>query len=218
MATHESVRTRKPASVIVIPVSAFAEDWEHRPTAPIAVGLRLLSELDAQGATRDAARTTVEFFHLGEPGATRPSQDVQNDVYVSRIMGFAIARAICDPNDIHRMHDQLPALEDHVFRDFTPDGIKHVFQQLQLATAKVSPLSPVADASDVALLVVHLRAETIAKLPRAEQLAVLRLLGCALETLRAAAPDLSVGDSDGDSEAEDGEDDGESDYEIAVRA
>jgi hypothetical protein len=217
MATLADVRSRKPASTMIIPVSAFSDDWEHRPTAAIAVGLRLLSEQQAQQATREAARTTVEFLHLDDPAAKRPSAEVENEVYTSRIMGFAIAHAVCDPNDVLEMHKDLPAMEDHVFRYFSPAGIKFVFEALQAASAKVSPVSPVADDEDLALLIAHIRVGTIAALPRAEQLAVLRLLACALEPLRVKAPGVVPDVADGESDHEAAED-GESDYSIRVTA
>ena len=153
MATHADVKLRKPAASMLIPVSAFSDEWEHRPTAAIAVGLRLLSEQSAQAATREAARTTVEFLHLDDPAAKRPSPEVENEIYVSRIMGFAIAHAVCDPNDVNEMHKDLPAMEDQVFRYFSTAGIKFVFEALQAAMARLSPVSPVADEEDLALLV-----------------------------------------------------------------
>jgi hypothetical protein len=215
MPTFDSARPSRPITTMVIPPSAFAEGWERRPTAAIAVGLRLLSELDAQIATRDGATSTVKFLNLAEPGVTRLSPEDENDIYLSRIMGMAIARSVCDPNDILKMHDDLPALEDHVFRYFTPAGIKLVFEALQLAGAQHNPLSPTATDEDLALLVAHLQAGTIAALPRAEQLAIRRLLGCALEPLRVKAPGLQPEAGESDHEIFE---DGEADYDLTLRA
>jgi hypothetical protein len=215
MAAFETVRPRRPAGLLVIPVTAFADDWFHRPTAPVAVGIRLLSEQDGQIATANAARSTVEFFGGGDPAVPRPSREVENEIYVSRIMGFAIARAVCDPNDVMKGHEALPALEDHVFSYLTPDGIRFVFEAMQQTTAKASPLSPAASDAELRVLFAHLSGGTIAKLDVAEQLAVRRLLGCALEALRVAAPNL--GPEEGESDDED-DVDGESVYDLRVHA
>lgn len=214
MATYDSAQPRKPASTLTIPVTAFSDDWLERPTAAIAVGLRLLSELDGQIVTRDASNATVVFFGLDQPGAIRPPAEVMNAIYISRCMALAVARSVCDPNDVQKMHDELLALEDHVHRYFSPDGIKFVFQALQEKTAALSPLSPEASDEELTLLVAHLKAGTIASLPFGEQLAIRRLLGCALEPLRVRAPGLIADD---ESEEEDPDEDEEVvDYDLRM--
>jgi hypothetical protein len=213
----EFPKTRRPQGMLVIPVTSFADDWEHRPAAPVAVGLRLLSEHDGQVVLATADKSTVEFFGLEDPATRRPHPDVEAEIRLSRIMGIAIARAVCDPNDVMKAHEALPGLEDRVFAYFSADGVRFVFEAIQEFTAKTSPLSPEASDEDLRLLRAHLTAGTLAKMSRGEQLAARRLMGCALEMLAARDP-LVTADGESDATDNDEEGSGESVYDMRLRA
>lgn len=190
MSTFNDVRARKPTRMLMVPVSAFADDWRERPTAPVAVGLRLLSEKDCELAMSLAASATIEFFK----GADQVNRAAVDDVYRSRMMAFAVARAVCDPNDVMQGHPLFPALEDQISEFFAPTGIAFIYEALDTMTVELSPLVPVATDEDLVLLRAHLRAGTVLKLPPGEQRAARRLLGRVVEALAAADPSVSIHD------------------------
>lgn len=149
-----------------------------------------------------AAQDTVEFFK--ESSASFPHE--MEDVYRSKMMGIAIARSICDPNDVLAAHPAFPALEDRVAHFFSPDGVRLVYEMLDEMTVTSSPVTPVANDERLKLLNAHLRTGTIGKVKGVEQLMVRRLLGRALEVLEASAPEVSVFDGDSIQEEADADD------------
>jgi hypothetical protein len=210
MSAFTKVTVRKPARTLVIPVTMFADDWYGRPTASIAVGLRLLSEHDLEVATACAHRFVAD---MQDP--ERPENRLYEEVFGARLAAEAVARAICDPNDVSMSHSVFPASEDTIPTALTPKGIEHVWAALERMHIELNPaLLPIRDPG-VRLLRAHLRAGSLDRLGEAG-LGIRKLLTVVLEKFVEAAPTVTAADVDD----EDAEDSGEplSTYAVTLHA
>lgn len=181
---------RKPARVVLIPVTAFADSYANRPTAPIAVGLRLLSEHHVTGARAEASKEAVRDF-MDEEGDIRDPAAF-NDAYNDALLQHLVAAAICDPNSVAAPHPLFPYAGDQVPGAFTREGLLLVWHEIQRLHHEASPLVPPITADGVAELVALLGAGALERKPRDVQLPTARLLTHCLEVLRGDVADLST--------------------------
>lgn len=116
---------RKPPRIVVLPPSAFAEDWPQRPASSVALGLRLVSERDLQvamGEARKAARA-----HLIDEQLTEADRVVAWDAYNDAEVRYAMARATTDPNDVSRPYFLFA--EDTIKLALTSEGIRRLWDE-----------------------------------------------------------------------------------------
>jgi len=202
VSTFQKARGQAPSHVEILQPSAFADEWEHRPTSPVSVGLRLLSETDYETATIAAATFAVDAMTSAE-GRSRVDGATFDDVYNARIMLEGVARAICDPANARSAHRLFPLPQDQLEAGhMTPETIRFLWDVLGRKRLELSPIAPIAADEDLRRLAAHLRAGSLARLPRDEQVPARKLLAAVLERLDAFAPGI-----DADDEAEEEDDD-----------
>lgn len=212
MSAFADAKPRAPARILILPPTSFTDTWAERPTANIAVGLRLLSEQDVENATIEAAKYIAKLVvDPDAPSGRSFDQDAQNELYNSRLMTEVVARAVCDPNDAATAHELFPIAEIQVQDLFTSEGIRFAFDALSATTVEKSPVMPQATDAELALLVAHLRHGTLKRLPRSTQSGLRKLLAAVLEPLTAFAPGL---DADEPEPAREEDDDEENVYRV----
>ncbi|MGN6103717.1 MAG: hypothetical protein ACTHU0_01305 [Kofleriaceae bacterium] len=144
MATHsEILKAReylRPRKVIDLKPEAFSDTWGPKPTAPLRVGFRLLSERDLQRAAATATRKADELY----PDRGEESQVWLNAFYQSAI-SWVVANAGCHPDDVTAPPDGSWD-EDNVPQRLTDAGILACFEAYEDLKREVSPTSPELDA------------------------------------------------------------------------
>lgn len=172
-------KPRPPLRIVVLPPTAFADDWREKPDADVAVGLSLLSESDIETARAEAARRAWSD-HPEE-------RDLENrvDAFNDRLMTILVGRSLCDPNNAARPWDHLQGLAEEGARErLTPAGIKKVYDELEAMMIGTSPTrAPIED--DQMFDIVDSFLERIGKIPTDRAERVRRLLGFVAEELAA---------------------------------
>jgi hypothetical protein len=171
----------RPARVILVPPSAFADGWGSKPSDPIAIGLRRLSEGAVAAARAGASEEAVTAYknESGEIRDTAAFWDAFNDALLQRL----VAAALCDPNDVHAPHPLFPLAVDMVPIAFAREGLLLVWHELERLTVEASTLiAPLSD-DGVAELVALLQGNALERLPRDQATPVRRLLAHVLGVL-----------------------------------
>jgi len=181
---------RKPARIVLVPPRAFADGWSGRPTEPIAVGLRLLSEAHVTGARAEASKQVVAAF-MGEDG-TVSDHGAFNDAFNDALLGHLVAGALCDPNSTDAPHPLFPLAADLVPLAFSPEGLRFLYDEIARLHHEASPLVPAITADGVVELVKLLQTGAYERQPRILQLATGKLLTHCLEQLRGDVAVLPV--------------------------
>lgn len=172
-------KTAQPPRVAILSPSAFADTWEAKPTADVAVGLRLLSERELQTAKAEASKT-IERMYAGEDGEIF-DQEKAVEAWNDALVRWAVAYATCDPNDVTKPYFDFA--EDVIAAALTPEGIRRLWDEWRVLVEETSPLSPELDAEGIAALVDALpRLETLS--PNTQR-RLRRLLGVCLSELGA---------------------------------
>lgn len=176
-----AARPKQALRVVELPPSAYADGWGSKPSAPVRVGLRLISDAEIQTARGEAVRAAMTLHPHAD--AAQASQDPNwIDAFNDALMRWAVARATCVPEDISKPF--FPVAEDTVKEALTSQGIKALFEALELLVVEQSPLSPEATDEDLGDLVQVLQhGAALTKMPPGEARALRRLLGHALERL-----------------------------------
>lgn len=133
-------KTRAPHTTLVIPPSVFADEWPDKPLEDACVGLRLLSEQDVVAARGEAAKLAV----------TIDDEDARIETYNDALMRNVVARAMCDPNDIHEAWFRM---DEVAMVALTPEGTRHVFDAYERMRIERSPVQ--AEAADDAIATLH---------------------------------------------------------------
>lgn len=135
----------EPAIVIAIEPGHFADTWPDKPSAPVMVGLRLVSEADYQTARAEAAKRAWAHF---------PDEDLDEDERVDcfndALAAWVIARATTRPDDATK--SWLDMAHDNVQLALTTGGIRYVFDQITALLVERSPLSPEATDAEIGRL------------------------------------------------------------------
>lgn len=167
---------RAPLLVRKLELGAFADSWPSRPKDGIAVGLRLLSAEDEQIARTQAARRSAEM----EAGT---SEEDRAATYNEELITWAVARAICDPNDVGAPHPILEFPEDQARQAFTSATLRALFDEIELLQITHSPVYVAASDADIDRLPGLLAG--LAKLPRGRAQRARRLLRFVIDELEA---------------------------------
>lgn len=139
---------RKPSRIVVLTPSAFADGWADKPDTAVAVGLRLISDGDAQVAKASASQQ-AERWYTGDDDRVHDFEGL-TDAYNDGVMRHCIAMAACDVNDITVPY--FHAAEDTVREALTPEGVARLFEELQFLHAMSSLKKPPADNEECARL------------------------------------------------------------------
>lgn len=133
-----------PALVVNLSPNEFADEWKQKPRSDIAVGLRLLPSDEDQTAHRQAAKRAVE--------AHPKDHEAQEAEYTRNLKSWAVARCLCDPNDVKKPHSFFPMAEDTVPLALTESAITRIFDEIERHHVNSSPLFPEANDDEVAAL------------------------------------------------------------------
>lgn len=125
--------TTRPPKTITIHPHEFLYSWDARPSSPIIVGLRLLSVSDQDAGHAEALRE-------GEEGSSE---------YRTTALAFAVARGICDPNDVSRAHPTLEFAEDMVPAALSQPTIARIFDEIEKLAVETVPLFTEATDADL---------------------------------------------------------------------
>jgi hypothetical protein len=137
---------RPAPKVIELPPSAFADDWDNRPSEPMRVGLRLIAEGDIERARASALVRAQET--IAEGGQDRV------DAFNDAIMRLVIARATCMPDDVREPFFNLP--EEDVQAALTTDAVKLLWHEYDVLKVESCTYLPEADEDDLVDLSVAL--------------------------------------------------------------
>lgn len=134
MSTYSDVEaTTTPEHIITLPPSAFADDYVHKPSADVAIGLRRLSQNDIEAARQEAEKEAVGFYEDLDGHIRRPDLPTVVDVRNDALMCIAVGRACVDPNDVTKLY--FRGQEDTVRVALTPEGVRRIYDEYVLFTA-----------------------------------------------------------------------------------
>ena len=137
-------RAAVPQCVVEIPVASWSTTWVNRPSEPVKVGLRLISEADASSARAEAAKKALRYH---------PSEDDEDgrvEAYNGALMVAALGCAICDPDDVNASFLEWTSPTAQLAVSMTPTGIDLLYGHLDMFTMAESPSLPEATDEDVA--------------------------------------------------------------------
>lgn len=175
MTTLSKVLARKPARVVNVPTTLYADSWPLKPSYDEEpIGFRLLAEDDLQFA-RAQAVSRAKALHGNAP--TLEWIEAYNDA----IMAQCVARAACQPDDATKTF--LQCAEENVTLAFTSDGIKRLWEEVEITHTMVSPLVPQAEDEDLRTLARMLSEEFVQALDEKKQARVRRIIALLLEEL-----------------------------------
>jgi len=186
-------RDYKPLRVVTLPPSAFADGWPGKPAVDVAIGLRLIAQVDADRGQREAEREATGFYaQLREtPLPQDPATAVQ--VFNESVVMHAVALGTCDPNNVTAPY--FLAAQDTVKVALTPEGARRLYDELTILHQGSSPARHAATDAEAKLLGRILRAGPI--LDDEDR----KLIAYLLEK-RAEAGDVPLPDEDEDDEVE----------------
>lgn len=178
----EIVPNRKPLRVVIVPTSAWCAEYRKRPTAPVAVGIRLLSDDDIQMIRREAAGATVRMY-TGDDGQP-VDEAAMTEAYNDALIRWVVGRSVCDPNNTDTSF--FESEEETAGQALTSDGLRFLFDHYDALRTECSPhMAAIADA-DVAEIVRRLG--DLSKLKTSRALRARKLLQSVLEDLREVDP------------------------------
>ncbi len=125
-------RNTVPSATLVLPVSVFADEYHLRPSEPVCVGLRLLSEGDRRKARKVAEDQANELHTYGGQNWV----ECFNDAVKRQVA----ALAMCDPNDVTKPSAVFPYAEDDVLTALTVRGTQFIFDAVEQHEIDMSPL------------------------------------------------------------------------------
>lgn len=145
MTAFSQVLERVPARVIELTPDMFADEWPDKPAESLKAGLRLLSESDIHTARAQAADRAVQA-HDDEAGRV--------DSYNDTLMAWAVASALCAPDDTRVSYLDSPF--ENVFLAFTSEGIRRIWEELEVTHILRSPMMPELDDEAIVSMIADL--------------------------------------------------------------
>lgn len=158
---------RKPPRVFELPLSAWSDERTDKPLAPVAVGIRLISEEDAQYARSEAAKAAVEFIPAGD-------DDDRIAAFNDALARFAAERGMCNPENVEEPFFALGELE--IRQRMTPEGVRRIWQEIATLHESSNPSLPEIDDDGLAHLFAMLYRDCLDRLPREDAAHARRLL------------------------------------------
>lgn len=181
--TAAAPERRKPGRIIVLPPSAFSDEWPQKPLVDVAVGLRLVSEGTIQTAKVEAERLARGFYEGREVECL--NDDSRNEAYRDALVRFVCARAMTNPNDVNEPYFQMA--EDTIACAMTTGGIMRVWDEYIVhLLGSGNRTAPITE-EGVEELAAALRPEVVSALPMPTRLEVQKLLSHLHEIITPAA-------------------------------
>jgi hypothetical protein len=176
--------TRKPVRTVKIEPGDFADDWRNKPKSAVVVGLRLLSSNDEDTAKEQAYKSAQELGPDADPSAI-------TEKFESTLKSYAVALALCDPNDVKSSHPAFPMAEDNVPEALTSNCITRLFDELERTQIEHSPLFGEIDEDSVRSLVAALSIDDpFDGIPDEEARRIRRYLQFVFDEILALGPEI----------------------------
>jgi hypothetical protein len=170
----------KPARVVVLPPSAFADSWSSKPKAEVAIGIRFVSEHDLQIAKAEASRS-VERLYVDKDGATIDHEKLVES-WNDALIRWIVAVGTCDANDVSKPY--FAFAQDTVAIALTPQGVRRLWDEIEQLAIEFGPASTEAGDEAVAALAARLAGgDALSGLDPARSGRVRRLLAAAGDLL-----------------------------------
>lgn len=168
---------------VMLKPSAFSDDWKDKPTAPLPVGIKILSE----GALAKGRSTAVAAACKAHPQLDERS-GIWIDAYNQALMHYAIAEALCQPDDVDSPLWEMQ--QDTVPYKLSESGTARLWDAIVELKLIDSPLSPEIDGDGLTRLVALVGDEATWSRMRPERRRALRRL------LSRALDWIDVGETD----------------------
>ena len=123
---HPTSEKRKPDRVVVLTPEMFAFDWKKRPTAEVALGLRVISEQEVQSGKAEASKHMFKLYGT-DGGLPLLDMDKAWECWNDTWLAYAIGRAACDPNDADKQY--FPYAQDEASRALTSAGLRRLWDE-----------------------------------------------------------------------------------------
>ena len=137
-------RAALPPLVVEVPVTSWADTCLDKPTGPVEIGLRLISESEAASARSEAAKKAWRAHPL------EADEDARVEAYNGALMAIALGRATCQADDINVAFREWPCPADMIALAMTPAGIELLYGHLDTLTMAEAPSMPEASDDDIA--------------------------------------------------------------------
>lgn len=171
-----------PLCTVVIPPSGFAAEWAKRPSEPVRIGMRLLSEGQLSTAAALAEQEARAEFPNGG--------DTYLDAFGSFLMTNILSRAMTTATNIQEAF--FPEAPEVACRGaLTSDTVKRLWERYGKMTTEESPLSKEADDIDVTAFAVRLMSGAVNGLEAGPQRRMRRMI-TELAAELAAVPDETL--------------------------
>jgi hypothetical protein len=183
--------SRAPQAVLTLPPAAFNPRWRSAPSAPVRIGVTLISPTDTERAKSHGAREALRMF----PGDGH--EQARISAFQDMLVCWLVARGTCDPDDASQPFDLWrEAPEDIVPDALSNEGVKAVWDAIDKVAAETSPVQDEIDDAGIDELVT-IATEALALMSPVRARRLRRLLGGCLTEMRGA---LGIEDEDEDEE------------------
>lgn len=169
-------KSKAPPTFKLVPPDVFKDNWHERPTDPIAVGIRRISDKEVSLARSNAARSAWNLHRATDDEANRIL------AFQNLLLRELIAASVCDPNDVTR-----PGALD--VDALTTEGVKYVWDLIDVFHASTSPCNREASFDELDALADM--APLAADLTGAQGRRIRRLLAICFDELMAHAKTLA---------------------------
>lgn len=175
---YQAQKASKPATVVLLKPENFCSTWPEAPRSDVAVGVRLLSELEVQQVKAEAAKQARAYYPDVEY-----DDELMDKAFQDELMKLAVARATTSPNDAALPY--FPAPDDMIGEAWLPSTIRRLWDELERCTIERSPIARPAGDEDLKKLALLIEKGHVTKLADAQQLRLRKLMRFALEELEA---------------------------------
>jgi hypothetical protein len=135
---------RAAPHVVDLPVSAWSDKFEKKPTVTIKVGLRMIPDGDKEAARAWAAKAA--WRSVPEPR----DEEIRIEAYNDALILWIVACATCQPADVLTPFWRLA--QDQIPEQLTTQGIRFLFDAYEKMVLEESPLGGEATAGEFASL------------------------------------------------------------------
>lgn len=185
MSAFSAVQARRPPAFVVVPVSAFKDDWVDRPREPVAVGLRMVGNKRlevARAQARKVANAAIKGVDTEDPD----DMQLWADAFHHELFLQIVTYGTCDPNDVMADWPLFEVAPEDMAREYlSPDGLKFLFDAWERMRISVDPTQREATDEEVERLPELLR-ERGAGMGRVEAMRARRLIAFVIDRLQAA--------------------------------
>lgn len=165
---------------VLVPPNAFSDRWKGKPNAEVAIGLRLIGDVDLDTAKAEGKKRALEMHD-------KPADEEGREAcFRETVMQWVVSFAACDVND--RRRNYFEAAQDTVPLAFTAEGLRLVYDRYERFAIEQSCIDPTATDDDANELAARLAAGHLSQLDPAKQLRARKLLRFVLDDLRDEEP------------------------------